>query len=76
MALKSNLEMAEEVQKAILAILGGSQSYSIGEGPESKSFTRADIGTLQSMYKFYKNLADDEAVAGRARVGITYPVFF
>lgn len=73
MALKTNLEMAEEFQKAILAILTGAQSYSIGEGPESKSFTRADLGTLQSSFKYYKSQAD--ADTNGARVGITYPTF-
>ncbi len=75
MALQTNAVMAEKIQVAIIAILEGAQSYSIGEGPESKTFNRGDLGTLQSLYKYYKNLADQEASAGRARVGITYPVF-
>lgn len=73
MALKTNLEMAEEIQKAIIAIVNGSQAYSIGEGPESKSYTKADLGQLQTMFKYYKSQAD--ADSNGSRVGITYPTF-
>lgn len=73
MALKTNAEMAEIYQNAMIAIATGSQAYSIGEGPESKSFTKADLAELTRTYKYFKSQA--EADANGARVGITYPTF-
>lgn len=72
MALKTNLEMAEEFQKAITAILTNGQAYSMGEGPESKSYTRADLGTLQNAFKYYKAQADIDERANAGRLGLTF----
>lgn len=73
MALKTNLELAQIFQDAMIAVASGSQAYSIGEGPESKSYTKADFGLLKSSFEYYKRLA--EADANGSRVGITYPTF-
>jgi hypothetical protein len=73
MALKTNLEMAELCQTAIIKILGSAQSYSIGEGPESKTYTMADMNALQAQFKYWKRLADSESAG--SSIGISYPVF-
>lgn len=41
----NNKKLIEEVNKAILTILNGGQSYKIG----SRQLTRADLATLQKM---------------------------
>jgi hypothetical protein len=50
MALKTNSEMLEEVQNAIVAVMLG-QSYSV----KGQSVTRANLGDLQRLQDFYKN---------------------
>jgi len=40
-------QMLEEVNKAIMAVMVGGQSYKIG----SRSLTRADLGTLKELRK-------------------------
>lgn len=67
MALKSYAEMAEEVQAAISAILGGAQSYSIG----NRSLTRANLKELLELEKHYRSLASREAAGGIQVRGVT-----
>jgi len=73
MALKTNLEMCEIYQTAIIKIAENSQSYTIGEGPESKTYTRADIGKLQEQFNFWhkRYLAETRG----SGIQFTLPVF-
>jgi hypothetical protein len=73
MALKTNLEMCEIYQTAIIKIAEGYQSYTIGEGPESKTFTRADIEKLQEKFNFWhkRYMAETRGTG----LSFTLPVF-
>lgn len=53
MAIKTYTEQLEEVQAAITAILGGAQSYTIGE----RTFHRARLDTLLRMQERLMPLA-------------------
>jgi hypothetical protein len=73
MALKTNLEMCEIYQKAIIAIAEGCQSYSIGEGPESKSYSKADIDKLHKAFDYWNKRYQAETRG--SGMGIILPVF-
>lgn len=67
MALKTAVTMREEVQAAISKILSGAQEYEIG----NRSFTRADLGELREMEKYYAAQANREAAGGiKMRAGV------
>lgn len=73
MALKTNLEMCEMLQAAITAVATGNQTYTIGEGPESKTVTKADIGKLQVQFEYwYKRYQAETRGTG---LGFTVPTF-
>jgi hypothetical protein len=57
MAILTATAMVEAIDSAILAILNGAQSHSI----KDRSFTAADLDTLQDMRKQYLPLAQQEA---------------
>lgn len=61
MALKSNQEMAELYQMAIEKLVsGGVASYTIA----GRTFTRLNLGELEKVFRYYKELADAESGAG------------
>lgn len=56
--LKSNLEIAVEIQEAILSILAGTvQSYSIA----GRSFTKLNLKDLEEMYTYYETRANRDS---------------
>ena len=58
-------QMFEEVNKAIVTVMVGGQSYKIG----SRSLTRADLGTLKSLRdKFAAEAAQDNGLIGSTYV--------
>ena len=67
MAIKTYTEQLEEVQTAISAILGGAQSYAIG----NRSLTRANLKELYAQEERLLKLVARETAGG---LGIQYGV--
>ena len=67
MALKTNSEMLEEVQNAIVAVMLG-QSYSV----KGQSVTRANLSELKTLQDYYKNEVNRET---RGSVPVILPTF-
>lgn len=66
MALKSNSEMAELCQQAIVQLVsGGVSNYTIA----GRTFTKLNLSELQKLFDHYKAAADAEARGG---VMVTY----
>lgn len=70
MALKTNAEMLEITQKAIIAVMQGGQEYNAF----GLLVRRADLGQLQVELKYFKAQVDRESRGGiRSRRVIPYP---
>ncbi len=70
MALKTNLEMAEMCQAAIVQLVGGGvSSYTIA----GRTFTKLNISDLQRLYEHYKAAA--EADEGKGGFAVTFADF-
>lgn len=58
--LSSNADLALLYQGAIKALVGGAQSYKVGD----TEVTRADLGQLERQYKYYRDKALQEQAGG------------
>ncbi len=59
--LKSNTDLAVEIQSAISAIIvGGLSSYSIG----GRSFTKNNLAELQKIFIYYRDLSYEDEYGG------------
>jgi hypothetical protein len=68
LAIKTYTEQLEEVQAAITAIEGGSQSYTIN----GRSLERGDLDTLYKREAYLRTQVSRESAGGGARVrGVT-----
>jgi len=67
MALKTNSEMLEIIQNAIVAVTLG-QSYSV----KGQSVTRANLGELQRLQEYYQNEVKKEQ---RGSAPVILPTF-
>lgn len=74
MALKTNAEMVQTLQEAIQEVAIKGQSYSIGEGPESKTYTRANLRELKDLLVFYQGQLRAETRG--SQTGMTYVTFY
>jgi len=59
------------LDKAILEIVGGAVSASVSSGGGSKSYTRADLGTLRTMRRETKQELAGYNAGGRRRIRVT-----
>ena len=59
------------LDKAILEIVGGAASASISSGGGSKSYTRADLGTLRIMRRETKQELAGYNAGGRRKIIMT-----
>ena len=60
--------MLGKVNQAIIEIVGGAVSASIASGTGSKSYTRADLGTLQTMRRDLRLEIASYVNSGRPRI--------
>lgn len=70
--LPTNEEMLSEINKAILAVISGGQSYTIG----SRKLTRADLAQLYKMKQEIESLMAADEQSGNGLIDDCYVAVF